>query len=77
MLSMVVYALALLVALAPALIAAGAVGWPLRRFIGEWAWLPGGLVGLAVLAGESWLLLRPLGRAFERIDIPTAGIEAA
>jgi hypothetical protein len=77
MLSMVVYALALLVALTPALIAGAAAGWPLRRLIGEWAWLPGGLVGLAVLAGESRLLLRPLGRAFERIDIPTAGIEAA
>ena len=76
-LSMVVYALALLIALTPALIAAGAVGWPLRRVIGEWAWLPAGGVGLAVLAGESWLLLGPLGRAFERIDIPTAGIEAA
>ena len=76
-LSMAVYALALLVALAPALVAAGAVGWPLRRFIGGWAWLPGGAIGLAVLAAESWLLLRPLGRAFERIDIPSAGIEAA
>lgn len=76
-LSMVVYALVLLVVLVPALIAGGAAGWPLRHYIGEWAWIPGGLIGLAVLAAESRLLVSSLGRAFERIDIPTAGIEAA
>ena len=76
-LSMVVYAAALLVVLIPALAAAGAAGWPLRHIIGEWAWIPGGLVGLVVLAVESRLLLGPLGRALERIDIPTAGIESA
>lgn len=76
-LSMVAYALALVVVLTPAVIAGGAVGWPLRHLIGEWAWVPGGLTGLAVLAAESLLLVAPLGRAFERIDIPTAGIESA
>jgi hypothetical protein len=76
-LSMVVYAAALLVVLLPALVAAGAAFLPLRHVIGEWAWIPGGLAGLLVLAVESRLLLGPLGRAFERIDIPTAGIESA
>ena len=73
--SMVAYALVLLVVLLPALLAGGAASWGLRRLVGDWAWIPGGVIGLIVLAAESWLLLRPLGRALERIDIPTAGIE--
>jgi hypothetical protein len=75
--SMVAYALVLLVVLLPALLAGGAASWALRRLLGAWAWIPGGVIGLIVLAAESWLLLRPLGRALERIDIPTAGIEPA
>ena len=76
-LSMVAYGLALLVALTPATIGAGVVWWALNGALDAWAWLPAGIAGLIAIALECRLLVPFLGRALERIDIPSSGIESA
>jgi hypothetical protein len=75
-LSMAAYGLALLIALTPAAIAAGAVVWALGGAFGAWAWLPACAVGLGAIAVECWLLVPYLGRVLEAIDLPSAGIES-
>ncbi len=74
MLGMLAYAVALLVML---LVPGGAaVGvWLVLRPIAAGAAVVAAIgAGVGLLAVESWLLVRPLGRVFERIDITAAGI---
>jgi hypothetical protein len=72
---MAAYGLTLVVALIPAGLAAGAAWWAMARSAATWGWVAAGIAGLAVIAAECRLLLEPLGRAFERIDLPSSGIE--
>ena len=76
-LSMIAYGLSLLVALTPAAIGAGVAWWALGGILGGWVALPAGALGLGVIAIECRILVPVLGRVLERIDIPSAGIEAA
>jgi hypothetical protein len=57
---------------APAALAAG-LGILLERSLGWWAAVPAALVLLLGIAAESTLLVRQLGRVFERME-PIAGI---
>jgi ABC-2 type transport system permease protein len=71
------YVLVLAVALlVPALVGA-AIGYLLRPVLGPWSAAAAAGVAAAVLALQAWLLSVWLGMAFERIDPPTSGIEAA
>ena len=73
MLMIVAYAALLAMALAaPAALAAG-VGILLEVSLGWWAAVPAALVLLAGIAAESTLLVRRLGRVFERME-PIAGV---
>jgi putative ABC exporter len=73
MLMIVAYAALLALALAvPAAIAAG-LGILLERSLGWWAAVPAALVLLVGIAAESVVLVRRLGRVFERME-PMAGI---
>ena len=70
------YLLALALALLlPLAIAAGA-GYLARPVLGDWSGTAAALVASAVLFYQAWLLSVWLGKAFERIDPSTAGIEA-
>jgi ABC-2 type transport system permease protein len=73
MLMIVAYAALLAMALAvPAGVAAG-LGTLLEGSLGWWAAVPAALVLLAGIAAESALLVRRLGRVFERME-PIAGV---
>ena len=73
MLMIVAYAALLAIALVtPAAIAVG-LGILLEGILGWWAAVPAALVLLAGIAAESTLLVRRLGRVFERIE-PIAGV---
>jgi ABC-2 type transport system permease protein len=73
MLMIVAYAAVLALALAaPAAIAAG-LGILLEGSLGWWAAVPASLVLLVAIAAESVVLVRRLGRVFERME-PVAGI---
>jgi hypothetical protein len=69
----VAYAALLAIALVtPAAIAAG-LGILLQGSLGWWAAVPASLVVLVGIAAESVVLVRRLGRVFERME-PVAGI---
>lgn len=72
---MAAYGLGLTVALVPAALAAGVAAWAVRTTAGSAGWVAAGLAGLVVIAAECRLLLAPLGRILERIDLPSAGID--
>jgi hypothetical protein len=73
MLMIVAYGALLAMALAaPAVLAAG-LGILLQGSLGWWAAVPAALVLLLGIAAESTLLVRQLGRVFERME-PIAGI---
>jgi hypothetical protein len=74
-LSIVAYGVALLVALVPPVAVGGAVTWALQGTAGGWASLPGAGIALGVIILECRLLVPPLGRTLERIDLPSSGIE--
>ncbi len=48
----------------------------LHPFVRNWALIPGTVVLLGTLGAEAWLIVRWLGRVFERTDPATAGIPA-
>jgi hypothetical protein len=59
----------LALALTPALLVGGGVGFVTWDALALWALPAAALAGAAVVAGEALLALRVLGRAFERIDL--------
>ena len=77
MLTAVAYLLALGVSLIVPGIMAAVVGAAVMPSLGPWGGLVAVTAGAGVLGFEAWLLSVWLGMAFERIDPPTAGIEAA
>ena len=54
--------------------AAGGVFILLRRWLGWWAVMPASLLGLGLIAVEARLIVERLGRIFEAMDPPTAGL---
>ncbi len=74
-LAMIVYAAVLALALVPPVLAAAVVGWALWPAWGMWALAPAGAITVAGVTLEARLLLGPLGRVFERIDIADAGLQ--
>jgi ABC-2 type transport system permease protein len=56
--------------------AGGGLFLVLRPWLGWWSVLPGSLLGLGLLGLEARLGVERLGRVFEAIDPPTAGIPA-
>jgi putative ABC exporter len=72
-LSMLVYAIALLLMLALPLGAAAGLGLLLRPFLHWLALVPAMLAGLALLGAECFVLVRALGALFERLDISPIG----
>jgi putative ABC exporter len=59
----------------PATLGGGAV-LLLHPIVGNWALIPGTLVLLGMLGAEAWLIVKWLGRVFERTDPATAGLPA-
>lgn len=68
------YLVALGVALLLPLSAAGGLFYLSRTWLGWWSLIPASLVGLGVLGLEARWGVERLGRVFEAIDPPTAGI---
>jgi ABC-2 type transport system permease protein len=59
----------------PASLGGGTV-FLLHPMVRNWALLPGTVVLLATLGAEAWLIVKWLGRVFERTDPATAGLPA-
>ena len=75
LLTAVAYTVALVVVLLVPTIIAGIV-WNAFENWSVWGAVPGAVAAAAALILETWLLSLWLGRIFQRIDPPTAGIES-
>ncbi len=76
MLTLVAYALVLVVGLLVPVFLGGVAFWLTRMVAGTWGLVPAVGVLIGAIAAECAVLLRWLGRVFERIDIAESGIVA-
>ena len=60
----------------PAVASGGLLAWVLSAGLGPWCLVPGGVVAAGWMALEAVVACRLLGRALDRLDPSTAGIEA-
>lgn len=74
MLAIIAYVVLLGLVLAPAVVAGAGMFLGLEPVMGPWAAVPGAGAALGTAAAEARILIRSIGRVFERTDAAAAGI---